>query len=71
MLSDLWTVILTVLISTVLSFAWFMQVELLIMTVVINTLMTLLYINTNRSLGVNIIVRIILYVGVLLINYIV
>ena len=71
MLSDFWIVVLTTLISSVLSFAWFMSVEILIMTVLINLLMSLLYINTNRSLGINILIRCLIYLGVLLLNYIV
>lgn len=71
MLNDFWTVMLATLISTILSFAWFMSVEILLMTFIINLIMSLLYINTNRSLGVNILVRCFMYFGVLLLNYIV
>lgn len=69
MLNDFWIVFLTTIISTVLSFAWFMSVKILIMTFIINLLMSLLYINTNRSLGINIVVRSFIYFGVLLLNY--
>lgn len=69
MLGDVWTIILSVLISTLLSFSWFMSLEIMVMTIVINTLMTVLYIKTNRSLGINILIRVLLYAGVLLINY--
>ena len=71
MLNDVWTIILSVVISTLLSFAWFMALETLLMTLVINILMTILYIKTNRSLGINILIRVLIYAGVLLINYIV
>ena len=71
MLNDFWIVVLTVLISTILSFAWFMSLEILIMTFLINVLMTLIYINTNKSLGINIIIKMLMYLGVVLINYIV
>ena len=69
MLNDFWIVFLTTIISTVLSFAWFMSVKILIMTFIINLLMSLLYINTNRSLGINIVVRSFIYFGVLILNY--
>lgn len=71
MLNDFWIVVLSTLISTVLSFAWFMSIEALIMTVIINFMMTLIYINTNRSIGINILIRCFMYAGVLLLNYIV
>lgn len=70
MLNDFWIVILTTLISSILSFAWFMSVEILLMTVIINLIMSLLYINTNRSLGINVVVRSLMYLGVILLNYI-
>lgn len=69
MLNDFWIVFFTTIISTVLSFAWFMSVKTLLMTLIINLLMSLLYINTNRSLGINIVVRCFIYFGVLLLNY--
>ena len=68
MLNDFWTIAFSVIISTVLSFAWFMSVETLLVTFIINILMSLLYINTNRSLGVNIILRLLMYLGVLVLN---
>lgn len=71
MLSDGWIVVLTSIISTALSFAWFMSVEIVIMTFVINVFMSLLYIYTNRSLGINIILKIVLYLLVIALNLVI
>lgn len=70
MLNDGWIITFTSIISTALSFAWFMSIEIIIMTAVINVFMTFLYMYTNRSLGVNIILKIVLYLLVIVLNFI-
>lgn len=71
MLSDGWIITLSSIISTALSFAWFMSIEIVIMTAIINVFMSLVYIYTNRSLGINIILKVVLYLLVIVLNYVI
>lgn len=68
MLSDIWVVIISSLVGTIISFAWMMSIETLLMTLLINIASSIIYIYTNRSLGLNILLRIILIVSVVLVN---
>lgn len=60
--SDTTVVIVSALSGTLMHFLWVMTVETLIMTFVLNIVMSIIYINTNRSIGVNVILRVILLV---------
>lgn len=71
MLNDGWIITFSSIISTALSFAWFMSIEIVIMTAIINVFMSLIYIYTNRSLGINIVLKIILYLLVIALNYVI
>lgn len=55
-------VIVSALAGTLMHFLWVMTVETLIMTFILNIVMSVIYINTNRSIGVNVILRVILLV---------
>lgn len=60
LLSERWVLVIAALFSTFLDFIWVMSIETLFMSFIINLIMTLIYMNTNRSIGVNILLRIIL-----------
>lgn len=60
MLNDFFIVLFSALIGTILDFAWLMSTETLICSFLLNILMSGLYINTNRSLIVNVVTRIII-----------
>lgn len=62
LLSDTSIIILVGIISTVLDFAWIMAPETLIVSLLLHMLLTGIYANTNRSLGLNILIRILVIV---------
>ncbi len=62
MLSDLMIVLIGAIVGTVLDFAWLMAPETLITSFLLNLLLTGIYINTNRSLIINIVIRIIIVI---------
>lgn len=67
MFGDITTIIITGVIATCLDFLWLMTVETLIISFVLNILMSAIYVYTNRSLGINILIRILLVVLVFII----
>ena len=60
MLNDFFIVLFSALIGTILDFSWLMATETLICSFLLNILMAGIYINTNRSLIINIVTRIII-----------
>lgn len=69
MLSDSMIIIIAGIIGMVLDFAWIMSPETLIMSLVSNCLLAGLYANTNRSLGLNLILRVILIISQVVLFY--
>lgn len=62
MLSDTMVIILGGLIGAIADFAWMMSVETIITSLIINFIMTGIYVNSNRSLGLNILLRVLIIV---------
>ena len=62
MLGDVMVVILGGLVSTIADFAWLMSVETIITSLIINFIMTWIYMNSNRSLGLNVLLRVLIIV---------
>ncbi len=62
LLGDTMIVIVSSIIGTLVTFFWVMTLETLLMTFIIHLVMNIIYMNTNRSIGVNVILRIILLV---------
>ena len=60
LLGDYSVIFVSALAGTLMHFLWVMQVETLIMTFILNLVMSYIYINTNRSIGINVILRVIL-----------
>ena len=60
LLNDKLILVIATLFATFLDFIWVMSVETLLMSLVVNAVMTLIYMNTNRSIGVNVLLRVIL-----------
>ncbi len=60
LLGDRSIILVSALVGTILDFAWIMAPETLIMMFFLNVLMSAIYIYTNRSIGINIFLRIIL-----------
>ena len=60
LLSDFFIVLFSGIIGTIIDFAWIMAPETLIVSFITNTLFSSMYIYTNRSIGVNILVRVLL-----------
>ena len=60
LLNDKLVLIISALFATFLDFIWVMSVETLLMSFAINIVMSLIYMNTNRSIGVNVLLRVIL-----------
>lgn len=67
LLGDRSIILLGALVGTALDFIWIMSPETLLMTFVLNGLMSAIYIYTNRSIGINLILRIILICLILII----
>lgn len=53
-------IVVATLLGTFLDFIWIMSLETIIMMLVLNMTLSVIYMNTNRSIGLNIILRIIL-----------
>lgn len=62
LLSDTSIIIIGGVVSTILDFAWLMSFETIIVTFFMHTLLTGIYANTNRSVGINIFIRILVIV---------
>lgn len=60
LLNEKLILVLGAVFATILDFMWIMSLETLLMSLVLNFVMTLIYMNTNRSIGINIILRVIL-----------
>lgn len=60
-------IIVSAIIATILDFSWIMATETILMMFVLNLCMSMIYMNTNRSLGINIILRTVLLIVVFLI----
>lgn len=67
LLGDKAVVIVSALVGTFLDFIWIMSIETIIMVFLLNILMSAIYINTNRSIAINIFLRMILICMVILI----
>lgn len=67
LLSDLMIILISGLIGTVLDFAWIMSVETLIISLLSSLFFSAIYIYTNRSILVNIILRILTILTIILI----
>ena len=70
MLSDNMVIVVGGVVATIASFAWVMRPEIIICSLIINLVMTGIYINSNRSLGLNIFLRILIIVIQFLIFYV-
>ena len=60
LLGDKAIIVVATLISTFLDFIWIMSLETVIMMTLLNVTLSAIYMYTNRSIGVNVILRIIL-----------
>ena len=60
LLGDTAIVIISAIIATILDFMWLMSTETIITMFILNMAMSGIYMNTNRSIGINIILRVIL-----------
>ncbi len=60
LLGDTAIVIISAIIATILDFMWLMSTETIITMFILNMAMNGIYMNTNRSIGINIILRVIL-----------
>ena len=63
MLGDTGVIIVAGLVGTIMSFSWIMSVETLIVSLVMNLVLAGIYANSNRSLGLNILFRILIIVS--------
>ena len=70
MLSDTMVIIVGGLVSTICDFAWVMAPEAIITSLIINFVMTGIYVNSNRSLGLNVFLRVLIIVIQFLIFYV-
>ena len=55
MLSDSMVILVGGLVGTIADFAWMMSIETVVTSLIINLVMTGIYVNSNRSLGLNVI----------------
>ncbi len=62
MLSDTMVVIFGGLVATIADFAWLMSVETIVTSLIINFILTWIYMNSNRSLGLNLLLRVLIIV---------
>lgn len=62
MLSDTMIIIVGGLIGAIADFAWLMCVETIITSLIISFIMTGIYINSNRSVGLNILLRVLIII---------
>lgn len=62
MLSDTMVIIVGGLFGAIADFAWLMSVETILTSLIINFIMTGIYVNSNRSLGLNIVLRVLIIV---------
>ena len=63
MLGDTGVIIVAGLVGTIMSFSWIMSVETVIVSLVMNLVLAGIYANSNRSLGLNILFRILIIVS--------
>lgn len=70
MLSDSMVILVGGLVGTIADFAWMMSVETVVTSLIINLVMTGIYANSNRSLGLNVFLRILIIVIQFLIFYV-
>lgn len=63
LLGDMAIILLTGLISTILDFSWLMAPETLITSFLIHSFLSGVYANTNRSLGMTLLFRILIIIG--------
>ena len=67
LLSDFWIIIISSLIATLGDFMWTMGVETIICSAILNLSMSAIYMYTNRSLGINILLRFLLVIATVII----
>ena len=70
MLGDTGVIIVAGLVGTIMSFSWIMSVETLIVSFVMNLVLAGIYANSNRSLGLNVLLRVLIIVIQFLIFYV-
>lgn len=70
MLSDTMIILVGGIVGAVADFAWVMKPETVVTSLIINLVMTGIYVNSNRSLGLNIFLRILIIVIQFLIFYV-
>ncbi len=70
MLSDVMIILVGGLVGTICDFAWIMATETIIVAFIINLVMTGIYVNSNRSLGLNIFLRLLIIAIQFLIFYV-
>lgn len=70
MLSDTMVIVVGGIVGAICDFAWVMAPETLITSLIINFVMTGIYVNSNRSLGLNILLRLLIIVIQFIIFYV-
>ncbi len=70
MLSDTMVILVGGIVGTIADFAWVMATETIVASLIINLVMTGIYVNSNRSLGLNVLLRVLIIVIQFLIFYV-